>query len=77
MIFDQKIFVKNIQVPNNSDLGNIFDCNLNNSVFNPLSIEKTNNEGEVFFNKFLKFLKIATKVIPVKFLKKPKLPIVS
>lgn len=41
-----------------TDLKDNFDANLNNSIFNHLSIEEANNRGEIFFKEYLNFNKI-------------------
>jgi hypothetical protein len=41
-----------------TDLKNNFDTDLNNSIFNHLSIEQANNRGETFFKEYLNFNKI-------------------
>lgn len=47
-----------IEVKPIKDLTDNFDTNLNNSLFNQLSIEEANNRGETFFKEYLKFIKI-------------------
>lgn len=54
-VFDEMFLVKKTKVPNNSDLKNIFDSDLNNSVFNQVSIEEANSRGNIFFNEYLSF----------------------
>lgn len=39
----------------NTDLENIFNTNMANSIFNQLDVEKANSKGEKFFNEYLKF----------------------
>lgn len=42
-------------IPVISDLENIFDSDLSNSIFNHISIEEAHYRGDVFFNEYLKF----------------------
>jgi hypothetical protein len=71
--FDSRFITqtKKIQL-NYLDDVDIFDTDLNNSVFNQISIEDAHNKGETFFEEYLKFNKLneAKQVlIPIK---KPK-----
>ncbi|MCW2120545.1 hypothetical protein [Flavobacterium sp. 7A] len=43
------------EIPVISDLQNIFETDLRNSIFNQIDIEKANDRGETFFNEYLKF----------------------
>ena len=54
--FDKR-FIKNIEkdIPTITDLENIFDTDLKNSVFNQIPIEEANCRGETFFKEYLQF----------------------
>lgn len=71
--FDRR-FKKNSkkEIPTISDLENIFETDMDKSVFNQVSIEEAHHRGEIFFMEYLKFHgedKIEEKLITVK---KPK-----
>jgi hypothetical protein len=53
--FDKNYLAKKTEVSCTSDLENIFDPSLANSIFNHISIEESSARGEVFFNEYLKF----------------------
>lgn len=53
--FDKQ-YINNINhISLNWDLDNAFDTDLNNSIFNNISIEDANSRGEIFFNDYLNF----------------------
>jgi hypothetical protein len=57
------------EVPTITDLGNVFDTDLNNSIFNQLTIEEAFGKGMAFFNEYLNFHKvdkITERITPVK-----------
>ena len=47
-----------IEVKPITDLTDNFDTNLDNSIFNHISIEQAHNKGEIFFKEYLNFNKI-------------------
>ncbi|MDI1307738.1 MAG: hypothetical protein PSX42_23220 [bacterium] len=58
-----------IEVPTNRDLENAFDTDLNNSIFNQLTVEEASDRGEVFFKEYLQFHyedEIIEKIIPLR-----------
>lgn len=70
MEFDKR-FKTNIkkEVPINSDLENAFDTDLNNSIFNQLTVEEASYRGEVFLKEYLQFHnedEIKEKIIPLR-----------
>ncbi|MDI6047415.1 hypothetical protein [Flavobacterium yafengii] len=70
MEFDKR-FKTNIkkEVPINSDLENAFDTDLNNSIFNQLTVEEASYRGDVFLKEYLQFHaedEIKEKIIPLR-----------
>ena len=54
--FDRRFIINKVKVvPTITNLENIFDTDLKNSVFNQVSIEEANCRGETFFKEFLQF----------------------
>ena len=55
-VFDER-FIKNKEkdIPVITNLENIFDTDLKNSVFNQVPIEEANCRGETFFKEYLQF----------------------
>ena len=66
--FDKR-YLNNInEIPLNLDLDNAFDTDLNNSIFNHISIEDANSRGDIFFNDYLNFheyKKVVTAIQPL------------
>lgn len=66
--FDKR-YLNNInEIPLNLDLDNAFDTDLNNSIFNHISIEDANSRGDIFFNDYLNFheyKKVVTAMQPL------------
>jgi hypothetical protein len=50
--------VRNGQIEVISDLTNIFDTNMQKSIFNQIDVEKAHEQGEKFFIEYLKFHKL-------------------
>jgi hypothetical protein len=70
MEFDKR-FKTNIkkELPINTDLENVFDTDLNKSIFNQLTVEEASYRGEVFLEEYLKFHgedEIKEKIIPLR-----------
>jgi hypothetical protein len=59
--FDSLYMLQVSQIPVISDLNTIFETKMDNSIFNQISIEEANVEGEVFFKEYLKFHNIEHK----------------
>ena len=59
--FDALYLMQKSQVPLISDLDEIFDTDLANSIFNQISIEEASSRGEIFFNEYLNFHKLDYK----------------
>lgn len=53
--FDKRYIININDIPLNWDLDNAFGTDVNNSIFNNISIEDANSRGEVFFNEYLNF----------------------
>jgi hypothetical protein len=47
--------IRTKEIPVISDLENVFDTDLNNSVFNQLGIEEAHERGDAFLNEYLEF----------------------
>ena len=65
--FDKR-FKTNIkkEVPTITDLDNVFDADLNNSIFNQLTVEEASYRGDVFLKEYLQFqdeVEIKEKII--------------
>jgi hypothetical protein len=68
--FDSRFKTKKVkEVTTISDLENIFETDMNNSIFNQISIEEADNKGEIFFREYLQFHgedEIIEIVVPIK-----------
>jgi hypothetical protein len=60
------------QLPKITNLKEIFDNNLENSIFNIISIEDAYSKGLIFFQEYLKFNKIGEEIIETTLIEKPK-----
>lgn len=60
------------QLPKISDLTEIFDTNLENSIFNTISIEDAYSKGLIFFQQYLNFHKIGKEILEKTISEKPK-----
>lgn len=60
--FDALYLMQKLHIPVISDLDEIFDTDLSNSIFNQISIEEASSRGEIFFNEYLSFHNLNYKV---------------